>query len=380
MHMNVNIRIRRLCTAVIIGMISTSILAGCASESGKTPQNAQQDAEKNTTQDQNDGDNGISPDTYRPSELAIKSQDTYEDPVMGLTFTLPKTLQEQMDSSQTAMLSEAEASEDASVLRYAFYSWNRMTKEQQEAEVPSKGDGYYEWADGLERIGTLGVYDADAGKDLDSLTKCTKHKELGKSEDGAYTYYLSVNPDAGQTEAVEQITAEITKMTPLEQLESETDFTGSLGEFSLQDITGKTYTQEMFQDVKLTMINVFTTWCTPCINEIPDLEKLHKEMADQGVNVVGIVLDAAGTEGSQKEEILEKAKLLAERTGVSYPFLIPEADTFNGRLSGITAVPETFFVDHNGNITGSTYSGSHSLEDWKSIVNEELDALTGGLS
>lgn len=377
--MNINISIKRLRAAVIIGMISTSILAGCASESGKTTQNAQQDAEKNTTQGQNDND-GTSPDTYRPSEIVIKSQDAYADPVMGLTFTLPKALLEQMDSSQTAMLSDAEASEDGSVLRYAFYSWNRMTKEQREAEVPAKGDGYYEWADGLERIGTLGVYDADAGKELDSLTKCTKHKKIGKSEDGAYTYYLSVNPDAGQTEAVEQITAEITKMTPLEQLESETGVTGSLGEFSLQDITGKMYTQEMFQGVKLTMINVFTTWCTPCINEIPDLEKLYGEMADQGVNVVGIVLDAAGTEGSQKEEILEKAKLLAERTGASYPFLIPEADTFNGRLSGITAVPETFFVDHNGNITGSTYSGSHSLEDWKSIVNKELDALAGGQS
>lgn len=169
--------------------------------------------------------------------------------------------------------------------------------------------------------------------------------------------------------------------TPPEQLENEAaDATVSLGEFSLQDITGKTYTQEMLQDYKLTMINVFTTWCTPCINEIPDLEKLHKEMADQGVNVVGIVLDAADTEGEQKEEVLEKAKLLAERTGASYPFLIPDEGVFNGRLSGIAAVPETFFADQYGNIAGSTYTGSHGLEEWKAIVNTELDALAGGQS
>ena len=82
----------------------------------------------------------------------------------------------------------------------------------------------------------------------------------------------------------------------------------SLGEFSLEDITGTAYTNEMFQDYKLTMINVFTTWCTPCINEIPDLEKLHQEMKEQGVNVVGVVLDATDEAGNKNEETLEKAK------------------------------------------------------------------------
>lgn len=154
----------------------------------------------------------------------------------------------------------------------------------------------------------------------------------------------------------------------------------SLGEFSLEDITGTAYTNEMFQDYKLTMINVFTTWCTPCINEIPDLEKLHQEMKEQGVNVVGVVLDATDEAGNKNEETLEKAKLLAERTGATYPFLIPDAGALNGRLKGIEAVPETFFVDKDGTIVGKTYSGSHSLEDWKAIVQTQLDGLKGDAS
>ena len=75
---------------------------------------------------------------------------------------------------------------------------------------------------------------------------------------------------------------------------SEASDGGSLGEFSMEDVNGETYTQEMFADHDLTMINVFTTWCSPCIREIPDLEKLSKEMEDQGVQVVGIVLDVDG--------------------------------------------------------------------------------------
>ena len=153
---------------------------------------------------------------------------------------------------------------------------------------------------------------------------------------------------------------------------SEASDGGSLGEFSMEDVNGETYTQEMFADHDLTMINVFTTWCSPCIREIPDLEKLSKEMEDQGVQVVGIVLDVAG---NADEETIEKAKFLGEKTGAAYPFLIPDAGYLNGRLAGISAVPETFFADKEGNIVGKTYSGSRSFEDWKGIVEKELEGV-----
>lgn len=147
----------------------------------------------------------------------------------------------------------------------------------------------------------------------------------------------------------------------------------SLGEFTMQDVQGQAYTQEMFADYDLTMVNVFATWCSPCINEIPDLQKLSEEMKDKGVNVVGIVLDAVDASGNVDQEAVETAKVLADLTGVSYPFLIPDAGYLNGRLIGISAVPETFFVDKNGNIVGETYSGSRSFDDWKKVVETELE-------
>lgn len=149
----------------------------------------------------------------------------------------------------------------------------------------------------------------------------------------------------------------------------------NLGEFSVEDIWGNTYTQEMFADYDLTMVNVFATWCSPCIREIPDLEKLKNDMASQGVNVAGIVLDAVTDSGNVDGEAVENAKLLAEKSGVTYPFLIPDEGYLNGRLSGISAVPETFFVDREGNIVGETYIGSHELEEWKAIVEELKEAV-----
>ena len=58
-----------------------------------------------------------------------------------------------------------------------------------------------------------------------------------------------------------------------------------------QELNGKTYTQDIFSKYDLTMVNIFTTWCSPCVNEIPDLEKLYQEMKDKGVGVVGVTLD-----------------------------------------------------------------------------------------
>lgn len=157
---------------------------------------------------------------------------------------------------------------------------------------------------------------------------------------------------------------------------TQSDFTATdLGKFTTQDINGNIYTQEMFNDYDLTMINVFTTWCSPCVAEIPDLEKLYQKMADRGVNVAGVILDVLDTNGEIIQENLETAQLLAEKTGATYPFLLPDPTYFNGRLTGIEGFPETFFVDKNGNIVGKTYSGSNDLEGWLEIVEQELSDL-----
>ena len=48
----------------------------------------------------------------------------------------------------------------------------------------------------------------------------------------------------------------------------------------------------------------------------------------------------------------------------------------NGSLNGISAFSEKFFVDKEGNIVGETYSGSHTLDEWKEIVEKELKNIS----
>ena len=320
--------------------------------------------------------------TFKPSETTVQAQDSYEYPFLGLNMKLPEELLKQIKEQTIAMISNEVWNDNADAIKYAYISWSEMTEEQKEAEVDKMGTAYDDWYNSLAKVGAIGIYDEDSEKELDKITGCTEHKEIGSSSDGKYKYYLSTNKDADESlkKEVEKIDVTLTEMTPFQQLSAfdqpqETSNAGdstNVGKFETKGVDGKDYTEKVFSDYDLTLVNVFTTWCSPCVNEIPELEKLYEEMKEKGVGVVGVVLDTVGDDAKQNEDTVKKAGVLQEKTKASYPFLVPDSTMMNGRLNGISAFPETFFVDKEGNIVGETYSGSHSLDEWKEIVEKEL--------
>ena len=321
--------------------------------------------------------------TFKPSETTVQAQDSYEYPFLGLTMKLPEELLKQIKEQTIAMITNEGWNDNADAIKYAYISWSEMTEEQKEAEVDKLGTAYDDWCKSLAKIGVIGIYDEDSEKKLDELTGCTEHKEIGSSSDGKYKYYLSTNKDADESlkKEVEKIDVTLTEMTPFQQLSAfdqpqdtsvNPEDVKSVGKFETTGIDGKTYTEKVFSDYDLTLVNVFTTWCSPCVKEIPELQELYKEMKEKGVGVAGVVLDTTDEKGNQDEEAVKKAGILQEKTKAEYPFLMPDTTMMNGRLQGISAFPETFFVDKDGNIVGDTYTGSHTLDEWKEIVEKEL--------
>lgn len=321
--------------------------------------------------------------TFKPSEVTCKAQDSYEYPFLGLKLSLSKELLKQIKDQSIAMLTTEDFENQTNAVTYAYISWSKMTEEQKNAEIQKMGTGYDDWVAGLDRIGTIGVYDEASQKKLDEITGCTEHKELGSSSDGKYKYYLSTNKDADEklTKELEKIKTDITEMAPYQNISVfdqpqdtsvNPEDVKSVGKFETTGIDGKTYTEKVFSDYDLTLVNIFTTWCSPCVKEIPELQELYKEMKDKGVGVAGVVIDTTDEKGNQDEEAVKKAGILQEKTKAEYPFLIPDTTMMNGRLQGISAFPETFFVDKDGNIVGDTYTGSHTLDEWKEIVEKEL--------
>ena len=150
---------------------------------------------------------------------------------------------------------------------------------------------------------------------------------------------------------------------------------GSFSKFTAVDLAGKKVTEDIFKGKKLTMINIWATFCSPCIREMPDLEKLSQDYADKDFQIIGMVCDVNYEADGYDEDLYASALDIVEMTGVTYTNLLPSDSLDKIKLSEVYSVPETIFVDENGEIVGQSYIGSRGLEDWKTVVDSVLASM-----
>ena len=328
-------------------------------------------------------------DKFKPADYTLPVKEEYVYEYMGFKFKLSEKIKEAMQRKDIIMLDDQSPLDQD--LSYGLLSFSKLTEEQKNAEVGKMGDGYEKWQESLERIATIGMFAKSLSEaEISKITKCDSHTKFGESADGKYSYYLSVKSggDAGIAEEFQKMEKEVMEkkdrpengfvLSEKSDLEGTMAFVGNSGDavtdlsnLVTKDIEGKEFSSKDFANYDLTMVNVFATWCTACVQEIPALAEVQKEMQPKGVNIVGVVTDTVDDTG-ENQEALEKAKLIMERTKANYSFLMPDKSNFNGRLNGIQALPETFFVDKNGQIVGESYSGSHNKKDWTEIIEKEL--------
>lgn len=142
--------------------------------------------------------------------------------------------------------------------------------------------------------------------------------------------------------------------------------------FKAITLDGESVNQDIFADYDLTMINIWATFCGPCLREMPDLGEIHEEYKDKNFQIVGIVTDVLNNDGTLSEKQLATAREVVEKTGAHYLHLIPSYDLIMAKIKDVTSVPETIFVDKDGNLTGESYLGSRSKDDWIKIIDELL--------
>ena len=120
-----------------------------------------------------------------------------------------------------------------------------------------------------------------------------------------------------------------------------------------------------------TVVNVWNTGCTPCVGEIPTLDKLNKEYEKKGVSIKGLLLESGvGLNDEEKktvEDILKKAKSTYQQLTVS-------EDMLQDKTLILQSFPTTFFVDKDGNIVDSI-EGSNDYDGWKAKIDEVLEKV-----
>lgn len=110
--------------------------------------------------------------------------------------------------------------------------------------------------------------------------------------------FAALLPLLGCTQA---LAADPTPATPVEApapaaLEKVSDFT-------LRGLDGQSHSLSPLLGKKVVVVSFWATWCTPCMKEMPHLDKLQKKLADKGLQVISISVDAAKDEAKVKSVV-----------------------------------------------------------------------------
>lgn len=148
-----------------------------------------------------------------------------------------------------------------------------------------------------------------------------------------------------------------------------------LGGLDAEDVYGRHVDQSLIADQKLVMVNVWATYCNPCISEMQGLGILSRELKDQGVMILGILSDCTNADMTLIDKNVETARLIAETTKADYTHLLPSRAIFRDVIAQVTAVPTTFFVDGQGRLVGQVYLGARDENAWREIIKSTLAEL-----
>lgn len=392
---------RKNLTALLLAAALTFSLAGCGSQ-------------KNQPEAGGFEDRSMIPvgETVRPApgSLSLREENSY--PYLGMSFTASPGLRTMIDAGMVfvdvdgefQVIQNADGTYAENVpLNYGYIHF-AATGQEQRGKMPRTDspdaitdyEEFTQWLDeGTAPAGRLSVFHTSylEGKELSELTGMENNTEIGQA--GDYRFYFSTSTGEGRpADAVSmaqslapELQALVDSLTVQEPLPMDENYCGfattqqaaldGIGDFQAADLDGNTVTSDALADYDLTMVNVWTTWCDPCVAELPDLAELAEEMKDQGVQILGVVADVVDpATGEANEETLELARTIRDKTGVKYPILLPDDVLLNGILSGIPGYPKTFFFDKNGSLIDETM-GSRSKDQWAEMIAGKLEQVKG---
>ena len=153
--------------------------------------------------------------------------------------------------------------------------------------------------------------------------------------------------------------------------------TGSnIGSFTSVDFDGLEVSDAIFANKDVTVINVWATFCNPCIEEMPELAAWADEMPDN-VQIIGVVIDTppAGAENADNTwggdpENLALAKKICDEAGVHYLNILANESVME-TFEKVEGVPTTFIVDSSGNLICTPFVGA-DVDGYKKAVEEYL--------
>lgn len=128
-------------------------------------------------------------------------------------------------------------------------------------------------------------------------------------------------------------------------------------DFTLVDLNGKKVSLSDFKG-KNVYLNFFATWCPPCKQEMPDIEKVYQEYKDKDLVVLAVDL------GEDRDTV----KNFIDKNKYSFKVLL-DSDQSVGEKYNISAIPVSYFIDRNGNVKAKRI-GAMTKDEMKSYIGQ----------
>jgi peroxiredoxin len=126
--------------------------------------------------------------------------------------------------------------------------------------------------------------------------------------------------------------------------------------FRLKDLNGKEVKLEDHRG-KIVFLNFWATWCPPCRDEMPSMEKLYTEFKDRDFTILAVDL----------QEGTRKVRAFKEKFKLNFPILL-DSDGRVGSRYVVRSIPTTYLIDREGYIIGAAWGA----RDWASKEAFEL--------
>lgn len=134
-------------------------------------------------------------------------------------------------------------------------------------------------------------------------------------------------------------------------------------DFEVQTLDGETFRLSDCRG-KVVFLNIWATWCPPCVREIPDIQALSEAYSDDLV-VIGVSMESEQT-----------VRDFVEENGYTYSFGIDDG-SIGGYLYPTSAIPYSIYIDANGIVT-SMELGATDYATMEAHFNEALANASDG--
>jgi peroxiredoxin len=120
-------------------------------------------------------------------------------------------------------------------------------------------------------------------------------------------------------------------------------------DFSLNDLDGKVVHLSDFTG-KPVMINLWASWCIPCQDEMPELEKIYEQYNTSGLVILGVNVTS--------QDHIQDVKEAVKKYQITYPILLDESGLVSG-LYHMYGIPVSYFIDKKVSFAGFRLAKSY---------------------